>query len=306
MPIGSIIGGIIGQQGANAAAGMAQQAGAQANAQAFAQGQANTSNASPYTALGLRGTSILGGLLGYGTLKNSGGQGGTYDFQTDPAAYGNSAALFNAFKSATNAPVPTFTPMSAVSSTFQADPSYDWRVQQGTAALDRSAAAKGMLLSGAQEKNLTDYGQNAASQEYGNWFNRYLTQSQYNAGGTQQQYANTENQFNNTLNAINGFAGMGNQAQASLAGTNSGLVANANNALVSSAATAGQDTMAGANALASGINNGLQNALMGAYLGFNPTSGLFKNLLNSGGGGASGYSASLGNVGRAGSFGVNF
>lgn len=56
---------------------------------------------------------------------------------------------------------------------FQAnDPSYDWRLKQGGQALDRSAASRGLLLSGAQIKGATDYGQGAASQEYGAQYNR--------------------------------------------------------------------------------------------------------------------------------------
>jgi hypothetical protein len=52
------------------------------------------------------------------------------------------------------------------------DPSYQWRFNQGQAALDRSAASRGMLLSGAQLKASQEYGGNAASQEYGAQFNR--------------------------------------------------------------------------------------------------------------------------------------
>jgi hypothetical protein len=65
------------------------------------------------------------------------------------------------------------------------DPSYQWRFNQGQAALDRSAASRGMLLSGAQLKASQDYGGNAASQEYGAQFNRLsgLASSAQNAAG---------------------------------------------------------------------------------------------------------------------------
>jgi hypothetical protein len=56
---------------------------------------------------------------------------------------------------------------------FQAtDPSYKWRLQQGQQAVERSGAARGMTLSGSQLKGLTNYGQGAASQEYGAQFGR--------------------------------------------------------------------------------------------------------------------------------------
>lgn len=56
---------------------------------------------------------------------------------------------------------------------FQADPGYAFRLEQGMKALQNSAAAKGLLSSGNTLKGITDYGQNAASQEYMNAFNRY-------------------------------------------------------------------------------------------------------------------------------------
>ena len=56
---------------------------------------------------------------------------------------------------------------------FQADPGYAFRLSEGMKALDRSAAARGGLLSGSTIKGATRYGQDMASQEYMNAFNRY-------------------------------------------------------------------------------------------------------------------------------------
>jgi hypothetical protein len=58
---------------------------------------------------------------------------------------------------------------------LQGDPGYQFRVQQGTQALDRSAAARGMLLSGAQLKGLSQFNQGLASDELTNAFNRTNT-----------------------------------------------------------------------------------------------------------------------------------
>jgi len=49
---------------------------------------------------------------------------------------------------------------------------YKFRFNQGQQALERSAAARGMLNSGNTLAALADYGQGQASQEYGNEFNR--------------------------------------------------------------------------------------------------------------------------------------
>ena len=56
---------------------------------------------------------------------------------------------------------------------FQQDPGYAFRMREGLKALDRTAAARGGLLSGAQLRGVTRYGQELGSQEYTNAFNRY-------------------------------------------------------------------------------------------------------------------------------------
>jgi hypothetical protein len=59
---------------------------------------------------------------------------------------------------------------------FQADPGYAFRMSEGMKGLERSAAARGGLLSGATMKGIQRYGQDMASQEYQNAFNRYQTE----------------------------------------------------------------------------------------------------------------------------------
>jgi uncharacterized protein YukE len=54
------------------------------------------------------------------------------------------------------------------------DPSYQWRFQQGQQAVERSLASKGLLQSGNAAIELQQYGQGAASQEYGAQFTRML------------------------------------------------------------------------------------------------------------------------------------
>lgn len=56
---------------------------------------------------------------------------------------------------------------------FQADPGYGFRMSEGMKALERSAAARGGLLSGATLKGIQRFGQDLGSQEYQNAFNRY-------------------------------------------------------------------------------------------------------------------------------------
>jgi hypothetical protein len=58
---------------------------------------------------------------------------------------------------------------------YTADPGYAFRLGEGMKALDAQAAARGGLISGAALKAAQNYGQNAASAEYQNAYNRYQT-----------------------------------------------------------------------------------------------------------------------------------
>lgn len=68
---------------------------------------------------------------------------------------------------------------------FQADPGYAFRLSEGMKALERSAAARGGLLSGATLRGVQRYGQDLGSQEYMNAFNRYQAERQARLGPLQ-------------------------------------------------------------------------------------------------------------------------
>lgn len=73
---------------------------------------------------------------------------------------------------------------------FQADPGYQFRLEQGMKALERKRAAMGGRLGGDALKELMDYNSGLASQEYGNFANRQLAlrgQQIGAAGGVDQQ-----------------------------------------------------------------------------------------------------------------------
>lgn len=156
-----------------------------------------------------------------------------------------------------------------------ADPSYNFRLNEGMKALQASAAAKGMLRSGNTLQGITDYAQGAASQEYSNAFSRYQadTMNKYNMSNANR---------GQNLNRLQSLAGVGQTAVGQLgnAGQNYGSSANqagqsyANNAgnLMASGANAqGQGAMGAASGNASGMvgaSNALTNALSG-YLQYN-------------------------------------
>lgn len=67
------------------------------------------------------------------------------------------------------------------------DPSYQFRFNQGLQANERSLAARGLLNSGNAGIELQEYGQQAASQEYGAQFQRMLQAMQGTEGVYDQQ-----------------------------------------------------------------------------------------------------------------------
>lgn len=56
---------------------------------------------------------------------------------------------------------------------FEADPGYGFRLKEGLKAIEQSAAARGLLQSGANLKGINRYAQDSASGEYTNAFNRF-------------------------------------------------------------------------------------------------------------------------------------
>lgn len=66
---------------------------------------------------------------------------------------------------------------------YQDDPGVAVREKRGLQAMQNGAASKGTLLTGAFQKAMLDYGQESASQEYGNAFNRAVGVNQANNSG---------------------------------------------------------------------------------------------------------------------------
>jgi hypothetical protein len=111
---------------------------------------------------------------------------------------------------------------------FQQDPGYAFRLKEGQQALDRSAAARGGLISGGALKAAQRYGQDMGSQEYMNAFNRYQTeraarlQPLQSLTGMSQTTANTLGTAGSNMagNIGNAYMQQGvNQGNALLAGS---------------------------------------------------------------------------------------
>ena len=111
---------------------------------------------------------------------------------------------------------------------FQADPGYQFRMQQGTNAVQNSAAARGSGLSGPTMRALQRYGQGFASNEYGNAWNRFNTNrnfaynnftDQYNRGAVEQnaRYGRQAGIANVGVNSANMLSNIASNTGAQLA-----------------------------------------------------------------------------------------
>jgi hypothetical protein len=263
----------------------------------------NRVDASPYMAAGRGGLNELGRLFGWGSLETGGGHD-QWRYSTDP--YGGSqggmrgtagggweqlimpggqgqgpdASKLNALTAMYGGALPTNPNFARlkVSATCEADPGYAFRLSEGQKALTNSAAARGKQLSGEQFKALEGYNSGLASQEYGNWWNRYTGGTQFNNAASQQEFGNalglSNTQFDRSKSVIGDWmqlAGLGAGSTTSMAGQNTGNTNQVGNAFTSAGIAGGAARGAGeansANAWASGIGSGFNNALTAAYLG---------------------------------------
>lgn len=133
---------------------------------------------------------------------------------------------------------------------FQADPSYAFRMREGLKALDRQAAARGGLISGGALKAAQAYGQDLASQEYMNAFNRFQTNR------------------TNLLNPLQAMSGTGQTAANTLTTAGQNMGTNVSNAMGTSGAAQIGGVTGAADARASGYlgaqeswNKAITNAL---------------------------------------------
>jgi hypothetical protein len=94
---------------------------------------------------------------------------------------------------------------------FQQDPGYAFRQAEGMKALERSAAARGSLLSGSTLKGVQRFGQDLASQEYQNAFNRYQVERSAKLNPLQSLMGSGQS----ATNVMTGAAGQMGQNEAS-------------------------------------------------------------------------------------------
>lgn len=157
-------------------------------------------------------------------------------------------------------------------SDFEADPGYGFRMDEGMKALERSAAARGGLLSGTTLKGIQRFGQDLASAEYGNAYNRFY------------QMRNAQ------LNPLQSILGQGQTSTNVLTGaageTGRGVAA----AQQGAGAARASGYAAGTNALTGALQSGMQGYLQynamrpGGYGTYAPQAGTYYGPTAYGGG----------------------
>lgn len=170
---------------------------------------------------------------------------------------------------------------------MQADPGYQFRLSEGLKALDRQAAARGGLISGSALKGAQRYGQDYASGEYQNAYNRALTEYQSRVAQSQMGYGRELDAYNAAMqrsnvgygreldaynaamqrsttgyNRLASLAGLGQTSVGQIGSAASAYGSNVGNILGQSGAAQAAGITGAANAQAAGTV-GMANALTG-------------------------------------------
>jgi hypothetical protein len=109
---------------------------------------------------------------------------------------------------------------------YKTSPGYDFRFNEGQRAIESSAAAKGMSMSGGTLKDLARFGDGVASADYNDQFNRMMAV----AGGGQQAATSSATLGQNYANAGSGILqGIGNSKASGYMGAANSWINGINN-----------------------------------------------------------------------------
>lgn len=175
----AVAGGAMAAKGAKKASKVQAQAAADANAAQERMFQRQVELQEPFRQGGMTAQQEIMQLLGIGGDKTA-------------AGYGSLGKAFGAEQ-------------------FQQDPGYAFRQSEGMKALERSAAARGNLMSGSTMKGIQRFGQDLASQEYQNAFNRYQVERSAKLNPLQSLMGSGQS----ATNVLTGAAGQMGQNEAS-------------------------------------------------------------------------------------------
>jgi hypothetical protein len=170
--------------------------------------------------------------------------------QAGQSALSQLASLFGLSSGGTTGTGPTASTAAGATSALTNYPGYQFGLQQGTQALDRSAASNGLLLSGGQLKAAQQYGQGYAMQ---NAWNPYVSQ-------------------------LNTTAGLGENAAATTGNIGASTGSSVANSQLAAGQASASGTVGSANAITGGINSSIYSGLNSGLLAY----GLQQNQYGSG------------------------
>lgn len=142
-----------------------------------------------------RGANTPANMNGTGDAFGAGGGGGGGGYGGGGGGYGggaNYAASGSSISPGTAGAVPQFNYTPFQAPTYESaisDPGYQFALKEGADQLQHSAAARGVLRTSGTLKDLMNYGQQAAAQQYQNVFNRDLQAWGANYQGQKDQFA---------------------------------------------------------------------------------------------------------------------
>jgi hypothetical protein len=200
------------------------------------------------------GTSLVSGIMQRNAAEDAAKQGNQIISSSANQAQGYLAPYENGGQTGLNAEQKMVSnPSSFNMANFYSDPGYQFQLQQGNQAIQRSAAARGGLMSGGTAKGIAQYTTGLANQTYGDAYSRYLQTNQQN------------------FNQASTLAGQGLNASGQSASNTLGAgTAQANN--LTSAITGGAAASASGYV---GVANAVNGSLSNYYL---------QNAVNNGGG----------------------
>jgi hypothetical protein len=136
-----------------------------------------------------------------------------------------------------------------------ATPGYQFTQTQGLKAVQNSAAARGLGVSGAAMKGAASYATGLADSTYNDVFNRAL-----------QTFNTNYSSASNQVNRLQGIVSNGQNAAATNGSLGAAAVGNIGNTLTSGANAQAAGTIGSANALSNGLNGIGNSAVTGALL----------------------------------------
>lgn len=148
-----------------------------------------------------------------------------------------------------NSRLPALTsPITMDQATLEATPGYRFTRDQGLRAVQSSAAAKGLGISGAALKGAAQYATGLADNTYGNRFNQEVTSR------------------NTNYNMLKGLADLGENAAAQTGSLGQAATTAQTNALTGGAAASAAGDVGAANALSNALTGGANSYLQNYYL----------------------------------------